>query len=96
MRGSLQAAFYRITLVLIPLALVGIVALLGQRAGPSRIAGLVVAVQLASVVIVAALYFAEPRYRVPYDPFLLIAAVVGLGTIARRGMRLYRRFRRSA
>jgi hypothetical protein len=96
MRGFLQDLYYRATLVLIPLGLIGTMGLLSRRAGPTRVAGLVVAVQLASVVIVAALYFAEPRYRVPYDPFLLIAAVAGLGTIASGGMRVYRRFRRSA
>jgi hypothetical protein len=47
-----------------------------------RVAGIVVLANLATIVVVAAVYFAEARYRVPYDPFLIVAATVGVAALA--------------
>jgi hypothetical protein len=76
-RAFFQRFFYNATLGIMPLALVG---LWGMRRKP---AGLILIANLLSSPIVAALYFAEARHRVPYDPFLVIAAVVGVTVIAR-------------
>jgi uncharacterized membrane protein YfcA len=79
-RAWLQRFFYRATLVLVPLAAVG---LLGGGAR-RRSAALLIAAQLVTIVVAAAFYFAEARHRVPYDPFLVIAGVSGGARIARR------------
>ncbi len=47
-------------------------------------AAVAIVAQLVTLVVVAALYFAEARFRVPYDPFLLVLAVVGATALVRR------------
>jgi hypothetical protein len=42
-----------------------------------RIAGLIVVAHLVTIVIVAAIYLGEARYRVPYDPLIIVVATVG-------------------
>ena len=46
------------------------------------VAGLLVTAQLATILVVAALFLGEARYRVPYDPLFIVVAVVGLWAIA--------------
>jgi hypothetical protein len=43
-----------------------------------RIAGLIIGANMATIVIVAALYLGEVRYRVPYDPMIIVVAMVGV------------------
>lgn len=75
-RRDLQKVFARVVLVVISLAVVGLAAL---RRHP--FAALLVRIHLATIVIVGALYLGEARYRVPYDPFFIVAATVGAYTL---------------
>jgi hypothetical protein len=45
-------------------------------------------------VVTAAFFYAEARYRVPYDPFLIIAATAGVAAVVRRLDLLRRAFLR--
>jgi hypothetical protein len=75
MRGRQIAA------ALAPLSLLGMLVVLvafarARADARDRLAGLVVcALQLASLLIVAAVFFGDPRLRVPYDPYAIILAV---------------------
>jgi Dolichyl-phosphate-mannose-protein mannosyltransferase len=71
-RQKLQRGYARALLVILGLALLGLGSL---RRHP--VAGVLVTAQLATIAIVGALYLGEARYRVPYDPFLLVLAVSG-------------------
>jgi hypothetical protein len=73
--------------VVLPLCAVGLV--LGRR----NRAMLVLAANLATPIVAAAIYFGEARYHVPYDPFALLLAVVGLYELGRRTAGLARRMR---
>lgn len=84
MRGRQIAA------ALAPLSLLGMFLVLWTWArargeGLHRLTGgAVCALQLASLLIVAAVFFGDPRLRVPYDPYALILAVALLdGLVAR-------------
>jgi hypothetical protein len=83
-RAWLQRAFARATLGLLPLAAIGVFSM--RR----RVAGIVVIANLVTIVVVAACFYAEARYRVPYDPFLVIAATAGLASLVRLGARCVR------
>jgi hypothetical protein len=85
-RASLMRG-YRLVLinVLLPLAAIGLWSMRKQRA-----AAIVVLANLATPMIVAAIFFSEARYRVPYDVFLIIAATVGATTLASQLDRLRR------
>jgi hypothetical protein len=76
-RAFLQRFFANATLGLMPVGLIGVWDM--RR----RVAGLVIIANLVTIPVVAAFYFAEARHRVPYDPFLLIAATVGFAAIVR-------------
>jgi hypothetical protein len=43
---------------------------------------------------VAAFFYGESRYRVPYDPMLIIVATIGLATLARNLRRFWATERR--
>jgi hypothetical protein len=94
-RARLQKFFGRATLVMIPLAFVGLFFLRRHF-----VAQLLVWANLATIVIVAALYLGEARYRVPYDTFALVAATVALhracAAVVDRWRSFLRRRRRSA
>jgi hypothetical protein len=47
---------------------------------------------LLTVVVTAAFFYAEARYRVSYDPFLIIVATAGAAAVARRLDRFRRAF----
>jgi hypothetical protein len=80
----------QIAAALAPLSLLGMFVLLWRfaraRAGArDRLGGGVVcALQFASLLIVAAVFFGDPRLRVPYDPYAIILVVALIGLIAGR------------
>jgi hypothetical protein len=63
--------------VLLPLACLGAVV---ARKGAAYV---VVMAHLLTLVVLAMLFFPEARYRVPYDPFLLVLAAAAVGEVAR-------------
>ncbi len=72
-----------LTFVLLPLALLGgLVVLRGRRR--TRAAGALVFANLATLVSLPAVFYMEARYRVPYDPFVIALAFVGVGACIRR------------
>jgi Dolichyl-phosphate-mannose-protein mannosyltransferase len=75
-RVALQRGYARALLVVLVLAAIGLASL---RRHPT--AALLVVSQIATIVIVAALYLGEARYRVPYDPLLIVLATSGLFTV---------------
>ena len=58
-----------------------------------RIAALIIASNLLTIVIVAAIYLGEVRYRVPYDPLIIVVASVGAHAVLQGAARLLRRLR---
>ncbi len=90
LRLSLHLAFGKIVrFALLPLAGLGAALLAlapaaSGRARPGRrIAFVIVMAHLATLVVLAMLFFPEARYRVPYDPFLLLLAAALLTAVAR-------------
>jgi hypothetical protein len=89
-RLALQKAFAAALLyAVLPLAALG--ALLGRRNAALFIAAL----NAVTCIFTAAFFFGEGRYHVPYDPFFLVLAVVGIWEIKRRLALRVRRWRRS-
>ncbi|MGA2449494.1 MAG: hypothetical protein ABTD50_12490 [Polyangiaceae bacterium] len=87
-RGILQRDFSAVVLwAVFPLCAVGLA--LGRR---DRLKFVALA-NFASVVVAAALYYGESRYRVPYDPFAILFAAVGVYEVAIRVGHLARRAR---
>jgi hypothetical protein len=72
---------------LAPLSLLGMIVVLWSWArsrgeGRDRLAGLVVcALQFVSMLLVASVFFGDPRLRVPYDPYALILVVALLAKV---------------
>lgn len=66
----------RAAAALAPLALIGLglalVAWIRRRDDPQAFVAALVALQLSSLLVVAAVFFGTPRLRTPYDPFALI------------------------
>ena len=60
-----------------------------------RFAALLVGAHLLTIVIVAAIYLGEARYRVPYDPLIIVVATLGLHGVLRGGWRWVGRLRAS-
>lgn len=88
-RARLQDVFARaFEFVVVPLCVLGLV--LGRRNATM----LILAANIATVVVAAAIFFGEARYHVPYDPFALLLAVVGAHEVGRRGLHLAKRLRR--
>ena len=75
-RGFASALLY----AFLPLCAVGLV--LGR---PDRLKLLALA-NFAAVAVAAARYYGEARYRVPYDPFVILFAVVGAYELGTRGL----------
>ena len=63
--------------------------------GRHRFAGLLIGAHLLTIVVVAAIYLGEARYRVPYDPLIIVVATLGLHGVLRAGWQLVRRPRAS-
>jgi energy-coupling factor transporter transmembrane protein EcfT len=82
-RRQLQRGYGRALFFVLAFAALGLFSLRQDPLG-----ALLVGAHLATIVIVGALYIGEARYRVPYDPLLLVVAVVGVwrlgGQIAAR------------
>jgi hypothetical protein len=92
LRRTLQLAFNAVLRwVFLPLACVGVLVL------HRRPAFLVVLAHLVTLVLLSMFFFPEARYRVPYDPFLILLASAGtwrLGSLVRRRLRRRRETRR--
>jgi hypothetical protein len=84
-RGFASALLYGF----LPLSVVGLV--LGR---PDRLKLLALA-NFAAVAVAAARYYGEARYRVPYDPFVILFAVVGAYELGTRGLAFARNVSRS-
>lgn len=65
---------------LVPLATAGLVTLLWRRNPALELVGL----HVATLVVAAAFYTGDVRYRVPYDPALVLLAVQAVGVVAGR------------
>jgi hypothetical protein len=89
MRRILLRSYRSAVFVVLGLALFGLWPLRKHA-----VAGLLVSAQLATIVIVAALYLGEARYRAPYDPLVITVAVVGSWTLAGSVARRLRATRR--
>jgi hypothetical protein len=93
-RHKLQRGFNGVTRWgVIPLMLLGLL-LVRKRAGT-----MIILAHLVTLVVLSMLFFPEARYRVPYDPFMLIlasAGVVRLVQIVRRWVYAFGVKRRSA
>jgi hypothetical protein len=84
----------QIAAALAPLSLLGMIVVLvgfARARGDARdrlAGGAVCALQLASLLIVSAVFFGDPRLRVPYDPYAIILAValiwLSMGRLRRR------------
>jgi hypothetical protein len=86
LRRRLQNGFAVAVYPLLGLALLGLAFL--RRHPPARF---IVVANLVAVPFVGALFRGEGRYRVPYDPFLIVLALVALHAIVLRTIRLVRR-----
>lgn len=78
-RRVLMIGYSNAIWVVLGLAMVGVFALKRSRA-----AEMLVRAQLLTIFLVGAIYIGEARYRVPYDPLLIVVATVGLFAIARQ------------
>jgi hypothetical protein len=83
LHGFASGALYGV----LPLCAIGLV--LGR---PDRLKFLTLA-NFGAVAVAAARYYGESRYRVPYDPFAILFAVVGLHELGARAGTLRRRLR---
>jgi hypothetical protein len=81
-RAELQYVFRQLLTPLLLLCAVGLFCLRRHRA-----AALVV---LATIIVTAAIYLGEARYRVPYDPLVIVVATVGGHAVITRTSRVIR------
>lgn len=77
-RLELSRVFRKTLYALLALVPVGLSAMV--RRGPAAV---VVIANLATVALLPTLFYAEARYRVPYDPFVILAAAAGAEVILR-------------
>jgi hypothetical protein len=82
----------KLVLLLAPLVLLGIVSAIRRP----RTAVVVCAAHVVTMLIVAAFFYAEMRYRVPYDIFILLLALEGGRQIVAAGKRVLERSREKA
>jgi hypothetical protein len=75
-RARLQRVFADILLGVLGFAVLGLFSL-----GRHRAAGVVIGIHLVTIVGVAAVYLGEARYRVPYDPIIIIVATIGVSAL---------------
>jgi hypothetical protein len=74
-RASLQRIFRVILVNILPVGVFGVFAMLMTKR--QRWVGFLLAAHAVTLITVAALYFAEARMRMPYDPFLITAFAAG-------------------
>jgi hypothetical protein len=87
-RLALQKWFARaLRVVVLPLCALGLVL------GPRNATTLILALNLATVVVAGAVFFGEARYHVPYDPFAMVLAITGGREVVRLGVLTVRRLR---
>jgi hypothetical protein len=87
-RYALQKWFaIGIRAVILPLCVAGLVL------GPRNATMLILAANLVTVVVAAAIFFGEARYHVPYDPFGIVLAIAGGREVVVRVRNLVRRRR---
>lgn len=86
-RAWLQRTFRWILVNILPIGVFGLLAMLVQKR--NRLLGALILAHAVTLIVVAALYFAEARMRMPYDPFLLVSVAVGLVAVARLVRRLH-------
>jgi hypothetical protein len=79
-RLKLARVYRKILYWLLGLGLLGLFAM--RRAWRPE-ATIIVVANLMTVVTLPLIFYTEARYRVPYDPFIIIAAAVGIGTVLR-------------
>jgi hypothetical protein len=84
-RAELQYVYRQLLTPLLLLCAVGLFCLRRHRA-----AALVVLANLATIIITAAIYLGEARYRVPYDPLVIVVATVGGHAVITRASRMIR------
>ncbi len=89
-RHRLQQGFAIAVLPVLALAVVGLLFMRRHRFG-----ALLIGAHLLTILIVAAIYLGEARYRVPYDPLILVVATLGLHGLLRGAWRLGGRLRPS-
>lgn len=77
-RLELSRVFRKTLYALLALVPVGVSATV--RRGPAAV---VVVANLATVALLPMMFYAEARYRVPYDPFVIVAAAAGAEVILR-------------
>ena len=76
-RAQLQDIFEVATVIVLPFTALGLY--LTRR----RPEALVLVANVFTILLVGALYLGEARYRVPYDPFMLVFGVIGAHGLAR-------------
>jgi hypothetical protein len=77
-RRALQRNYAYASYVVLAFAVVGLRSLRRHR-----VAAAIVLAHLATIIYVGAFYLGEGRYRVPYDPILIVVGVAGLWTVGR-------------
>jgi len=77
-RLALSRVFRKTLYALLALAPVGLSVMV--RRGPAAV---VVVANLATVALLPTMFYAEARYRVPYDPFVILAAAAGAEVVLR-------------
>ena len=82
-RDRLQHAFANALLPLLGFCALGMFFLRRHA-----VAALLIVANLLTIVFVAAIYLGEARYRIPYDPFIIVVATVGAHGLLVRGRRL--------
>ncbi len=87
-RHQLQKGFAIAVLPVLVLAVAGLFFMQRHRFG-----ALLIGAHLLTIVIVAAIYLGEARYRVPYDPLIIVVATIGLHGLVRGAWRLAGRIR---
>ena len=87
-RHQLQKGFAIAVLPVLVLCVAGFFFLERHRFG-----ALLIGAHLLTIVIVAAIYLGEARYRVPYDPLIIVVATLGLHGLLRGAWRLFGRLR---
>jgi hypothetical protein len=86
-RAFLQHAFRLILVNILPVGFFGLFAMLMTKR--QRLIGMLFAAHAVTLLVVAALYFAEARMRMPYDPFLLASAAAGCSAFVALMQKLY-------
>jgi len=83
-RLKLSRVFRKILYWVLGFAVIGLFAIVRPKTTSTAAgfaAGVIVVANLLTVVALPLTFYTEARYRVPYDPFILVAAAVGAGLV---------------